>query len=162
MELEQKIEKLLGKVGFVKDKDIRHQIISRISREREIKAELSVDKMVSQIKNDHPREAGLDLTLLLRPDLLENLLSVPRTNLENPAHIPDSLFHRNAFLFLTQLTLNLKFFLPHWNLQDEGSYSEGTLSRKQIDHQINENRVLLRKWESGNPAFRRQALSLLD
>ncbi len=162
MELEQKIKKLLDKVGLVKDRDIRNQIIKRISREREMKAELPVEKTVSQIKNDHPREAGLDLTLLSRPSSFKKSLGHLRRNLDSLVHTSDSFFRKNIFLFLINLTINLKSFLVSWNLECEDSALEERLSKSAIEGQISKNRFLLRKWEKESLAFRREVLGLLD
>ncbi len=161
MELEQRIKRLLDKVGLVKDRNITNQIIKKISREREMKAELPVKKTVSQIKNDHSREAGLDLILLSRPSSFEKSLGHLRRNLDSLLHTSDSSFHENAFLFLTNLTINLKSFLPFWNLEYEDSALQESLSKSAIEGQISKNRSLLKKWEKKSLAFRRKELGLL-
>ncbi|MCD6318841.1 hypothetical protein J7M02_07235 [Candidatus Aerophobetes bacterium] len=162
MNLEQKIEKFMRKVGFVKDKDVREQLIDRISKEKEIKAEISVNKIVSQIKNGQFKQASLDVTLLARPHLFNNLLNTLRTNLNNLFYTSDLSFQKDFFLFLVNLTINLKSFLPYWNLQNENLYSRDVLTKKQIDHQISENQSLLKKWERDNSTLRKEVIFYLN
>jgi len=127
LDFEQKLEKFMRKVGLVKEKDIREQLIDRISKEREIKTEMSVSKIVSQIKNGQFKQASLDAALLTRPHLFNNFLNTLRTNLDNLFYTFDLSFQKNSFLFLTNLTINLKSFLPYWNLQNEDLYSRNRL-----------------------------------
>ena len=162
MDFEQKLEKFMRKVGFVKNKGVREQLTDRISKEREIKTEMSVSKIVSQIKNGQFKQAGLDVTLLSKPRLFNNFLNILQINLDSLFYNSDLSFQKNSFLFLINLTINLKSFLPYWNLQNEDLYSGDVLSKKQIDHQISENRGLLKKWERNNSVLHKEVLSFLN
>jgi transaldolase len=162
LDVEQKIEKFMRKVGFAKEKEIREQLIDRISKEKEINTEISVNKIVSQIKVGQFKQASLDVTLLARPHLFSNFLNTLRENLNNLFYTSDLPFQKNSFLFLTNLTINLKSFLPSWNLQNEYLYPKGILTKNQIDYQINENRSLLKKWERDNSILHKEVLSFLN
>ncbi len=162
MDFEQKIEKFMKKVGFVEDRDIRQQLITKISKEREIKTEMSVSKIVSQIKNSQFKQTSLDVTLLTRPHLLINFLNSLREDLDSLFYTSDLSFQNNSFLFLINLTINLKSFLPCWNLQNENLHSGDILSKNQIDHQISENQSLLKKWERDNSTLCKESLSFLN
>lgn len=162
MDFGQKIEKFMRRVGCEKDKDIRQQLINRIGKEKEIKTEISVNKIVSRIKNGQFKQASLHVALLTRPHLFNNFLNTLREDLDSLFYTSDLSFQKNSFLFLINLTINLKSFLPCWNLQNEDLYPEDVLTEKQIDHQISENWSLLKKWERDNSALHKEALSFLD
>jgi len=159
---EQKTDRFMRKVGLVKDKDIKEELIDRINKEKERKAEISVDKIVFRIENGQFKEASLDVILLSKPHLFNDFLDLLRTNLDSLFYTSDLSFQKNSFLFLINLTINLKSFLPCWNLQNEDLYPEDVLTEKQIDHQISENWSLLKKWGRDNSALHKEALSFLD
>lgn len=151
----------MRKVGLAKDKDIKRQLVSRIREEKETKTEMSVDRIVSQIRNGQLKEASLDVVLLNRPHLFNNFLNMLRTNLDLLFCTSDVSFQKNAFLFVTNLTTNLQSFLPCWNLQNEDVHSGDVLATKQIHHEISENRGLLGKWEKDHSIPCKEALSVL-
>ncbi len=161
MDIEQRIDEFLAGTKLTKGQSIRHQLVDRIVKERKEKTEISVDRALSQIKDGSFKEAGLDLTLLLRPDSFEKSLDSLRRKLDSLLRTSDLSFHKNAFLFLTDLTLNLKSFLPSWNLEGKDSALREGLSKSKLQGQVSENRSLLSKWEKESQTFRKELLALL-
>jgi len=162
LDFDQEIEKLMRTVGIVKEKDIRKQLIYKICNEREIKSELSVNKVVTQIRNGQFKEASLDVTLLSKPKFFNDFINLLRANLDNLFYTADFSFQRNCFLFLINLIINLKSFLPSWSLKNEDLYSVDILTKEQINQQISDNRSLLKKWERDNSILYKEVLSFLS
>lgn len=162
LDFTREIEKFMKEMRLVKNRDMKQQLTDRISKEKEIKTKMSIDKIVFQIKAGQFKEASLDVTLLIKPHLFSSFLNILRANLDSLFYTSDLSFQKNSFLFLINLTVNLKSFLPCWNLQNENFYPENVLSRNQIDCQVSENQDLLRKWERDNSTLHKEVFSFLS
>jgi len=161
MDLEKTLDDYMKKVGISKNQNIIKKLQSRIIDERDRKSKISIDDMVSRIKDGDYKQSSLDFILLTRPHQFNKLLTQIIKDMDSLYSSSLDSFKFNASLFLINITLNLKSYLPYWNLMNEDINPNSILNESQIDNFIDESRKLLEKWEKKNGDIKKAVLHSL-